>query len=45
MKTLILAAVMFLIVALPFFWPTFDRYRRKLKTRRARARRAELDEN
>jgi hypothetical protein len=43
MDALLLAIVLFAIVALPMFWPSLNRYRRKLKSRRARARRSELE--
>jgi predicted Kef-type K+ transport protein len=44
MDAVLLAVGLFAIVALPVLWPDLDRYRRKLKTRRARARRSAREE-
>jgi DMSO/TMAO reductase YedYZ heme-binding membrane subunit len=44
MDALLLALVLFAIVALPMFWPSLNRYRRKLKKRWLQARQYSREE-
>jgi predicted Kef-type K+ transport protein len=44
MNAVLLAVALFAIVALPMFWPSLNRYRRKLKKRWLQARQSSRDQ-